>query len=117
MLAKLIQWERCTPVSDGFGEVVIKSTIDDSAKPAIDCRFRPSWLEDHAMLRPADVRIDLQVMDGVVSGRMGQAKISGYLGSLKDAAPFAGRKLAQEVSEHGIDVGLIESGPRSEERR
>src|SRR5215470_1307146 len=78
-LAEFIQRKRRSSAADGLGKIVIESPVNKATQPTVHGRLKAARLEDNIVLRPANVGILLQRVDGVIGGRMRKTKISCYL--------------------------------------
>src|SRR5262249_3013043 len=110
-LAELVERKRRGPTEDAFREILIEAAVDKAAQPTVDGGVPASRFENDVVLRPADASLALQRMNRPVRGRVSQADSAGDRGGLKNVAAASRRKLAQEIAQGYVHVGLIEGGP------
>src|SRR5258708_39276546 len=111
IMAEAVERKGSASGANALRKIIVEAPVNESGDPAINGRFRVARFEDDIVLRPSDLCIRLQLMNRTIRSRMCQTKVPGHTRCLDEPSLFAGRELAQEISQTGIDVGLVEGGP------
>src|SRR5258708_24017310 len=111
IVAEAVERKRSASSADAFCKIVVEAPVNESGDPAINRRLRVARFEDNVVLRPTNLRSRLEFMNRAIDSRMRQTEGPGDACCLNKTSFFAGRELAQEISQTSIDVWRIEVGP------